>query len=288
MPATSTLSRLAAILLVAAAETLSLLPTRATGADLSFEFRGVVEPMQRVTIASHLNGIVDDVLFTPGATVAVGDPLFRLDHKQFEIALAAARAAVDEATARLDLAADAGRREAGLLGGASGSRVRAFETEVERRIAEARLRAAEAALATAELAVERTTINAPIGGRIGWPLVARGDFVEAEAGTAMAEIVQTDPVLVAYGVPPEARAEALAASGGAAVADMFDLMTVEIVLPTGDGHAQAGRPRFDSASVDPATGMLTAWAEVPNPAGTLVPGLAVTVISRMRLPEDAK
>ena len=144
MPATPTRCRVAAILLVAAAEALSLVPTRATGADLSFEFRGVVEPMQRVTIASHLNGIVDDVLFTPGATVAVGYPLFRIDPK------------------------------------------------------------------------------------------------------------------------------------------------VEIVLPTGQDHAKAGRPRFDSASIDPATGMLTAWAEVPNPAGTLVPSLAVTIISPMRLPEGAK
>jgi membrane fusion protein (multidrug efflux system) len=145
-----------------------------------------------------------------------------------------------------------------------------------------------AVLSAAELALERTIINAPIAGRIGWPLVVRGAFVEAEAGTAMAEIVQTDPVLVAYGVPPEARAEALAASGGVTVADMFDRMTVEIVLPTGHEHAQPGRPRFDSVSIDPATGMLTAWAEVPNPAGTLVPGLAVTVVSRMRLPEGER
>jgi multidrug efflux pump subunit AcrA (membrane-fusion protein) len=165
--ATSTPSRLAAILLVAAAEALSLVPSRAASADLSFEFRGVVEPMQSVTIASHLNGIVDEVLFTPGATVAVGDPLFRIDPKEFEIALAAARAAVDEAEARLDLAADAGRREAGLLGGASGSRVRAFEAEVERRIAEARLRAAEAALAAAS-----------------WPSRGRSSTRPSRAGSA--------------------------------------------------------------------------------------------------------
>ena len=249
---------------------------------VAFEFRGVVEPMQKVTIASHLNGIVDEVLFTPGETVAAGDPLFRIDPKEFEIAVASARAEVAEAQARLELAADAAARQEQLLEGASGSRVGASEAEIERRIAEAHLQASEAALAAAELALDRTLINAPFAGRIGWPLIARGEFVEAQAGTAMAEIVQTDPVLVAYGVPPATRAAAMAATGGASVDEMFGRMTVEIVLPMGEQHPHPGRPRFDSATIDPATGMLTTWAEVPNPDGTLVPGLAVQVVSRMQ------
>jgi membrane fusion protein, multidrug efflux system len=278
--------RAAAASLIAAALALSPGPTGAIAGDApSFEFLGVVQPMQKVTIASHLNGIVETVLFTPGAMVAVGDPLFRIDPKEFEIAVDSARAAVEEAQARLDLAIDAAGRETALLDRGTGSRVRAFEAEVERRVAEARLHAAGADLASAQLALDRTVINAPIAGRIGWPLVARGAFVEAEAGTAMAEIVQTDPVLVAYGVRPEVRSAALAASDGASVADMFAQLTVELVLPTGDVYRHPGQPRFDSATVDPETGMLTTWAEVPNPEGTLVPGLSVTVMSRRRAAE---
>ncbi len=269
--------------LVAGAMAFSPGPARAVAGDrLSFEFHGTVQPMQKVTIASHLNGIVEAVLFTPGTTVAAGDPLFRIDPKEFEIAADAARAEVEEAEAHLDLAADAANREKALLGGGTGSRVRAFEAEVDRRVAEARLRAAKADLAAAELALDRTVIIAPIAGRIGWPLVARGAFVEAEAGTAMAEIVQTDPVLVAYGVPPEVRSAALAASGGGSVAEMFAQMTVELVLPGGEVYGHPGQPRFDSATVDLSTGTLTTWAEVPNPDGALVPGLSVTVISHHR------
>lgn len=249
---------------------------------VSFEFQGVIEPMQRVTIASHLNGIVDEVLFTPGETVAAGDPLFRIDPKEFEIAVAVARAEVAGAEAQFELAANAAARHAQLLEGTSGSRVQAFEAEIDQRVAEARLHVSQAALAAAELALDRTLINAPFSGRIGWPLVARGAFVEAKAATAMAEIVEVDPVLVAYAVPPDTRAAALAASGGTSVDEMFGRMTVEIVLPTGEVHPHPGRPRFDSATIDPATGMLTTWAEVPNPDGTLVHGLAVQVISQMR------
>ncbi len=271
---------MSAVLLVAGAAAFSPEPPRAGDAP-SFQFHGIVQPMQKVTIASHLNGIVDAVLFTPGAMIAVGDPLFRIDPEEFEIAVDAARAEVEEAEARLDLAVDAASRQEKLLDGANGSRVLAFQADVERRVAEARLHAAQADLAAAQLALDRTVIKAPIAGRIGWPLVARGAFVEAEAGTAMAEIVQTDPVLVAYGVPPEVRTAALAASGGASVAEMFAQMSVELVL-SGQVYGYPGAPRFDSATIDPATGVLTTWAEVPNPDGALVPELSVTVISHHR------
>src|SRR5690606_15946810 len=99
---------------------------------------------------------------------------------------------------------------------------------------------ARATLAAAELALDRTLINAPFAGRIGWPLVSPGAYVEAEAGMGLAEIVQTDPVLVAYRVPPETRAAALAAADAAEVDDMFERMTVEVVLPGGASHPLPG------------------------------------------------
>lgn len=248
---------------------------------LSFVFDGQVEPMRTVTIANRVDGVIDEVLFEGGEAIGPGDPLFVIDPSDFEIAVERARAAVDLAAARLRLAEDAVAREAQLVERGAGARVRAFEATIEAEIARATLDEAQAALAAAELDLGRTRIAAPIGGHISRPLVARGAFVEAEAGTALAEIVQLDPVLVGYRVPYAARMEALVAASGGDVQAMFEGVTLALELPNGERYPHAGRPRFESAQIDPRTGTLTTWAAFPNPEGVLVPGLDVRVLSNV-------
>lgn len=251
----------------------------AAAEPLSLEFRGQVEPVRTVTVANRLDAVVDEVLFTGGERVEAGDPLFVLDQRPFEIAVEASRAVVEAAEARLMLADDAAERQTQLLDRGTGSRVRAFEAEMERNIARAELTERQAELATAELQLERTRIAAPISGHIGLPFVSRGAFVEAEGGTALAEIVQLDPVRVSYGVSYEDRMAALAAAGAATVEELFRNINLELVLPDGSRYPHPGRPGFESARIDPKTEMLTTWGTFPNPDGVLVPGLDVTILS---------
>lgn len=246
---------------------------------LQLEFRGQVAPIRTVTIANRLDAVVDEVLFAGGERVSAGDPLFVLDQPPFEIAVDAAKAAVEAAEARLALTEDAAERQAQLLDRGTGSRVRAFETRLEQKIARAELAERRAELAAAELRLDRTRIAAPISGHIGQPFVAKGAFVEAEGGTALAEIVQLDPVRVSYGVPYADRMAALAAAGTSTVEALFERIELELVLPDGSIYHHPGQPGFESARIEAGTGMLTTWATFPNPEGVLVPGLEVTVLS---------
>lgn len=251
-------------------------------------FDGRVEPEQRVIVANRMNGVVESVEFQGGETVSAGDLLVVMDAEGLKIAVSSAQAAVAEAEAVLREAMDAATREDDLLRRGASARARALAANVARDVAEARLDAARAALDAANLDLRRSRITAPISGRIGRPLVFRGAYVEAVAGTALAEIVSVDPVLVAYAVPYETRMKAMAEAEVDTVPALFEKITLTLELPDGAMYSEEGRPRFESASIDPATGMLTTWAEFDNPNGVLVPGLPARVHASIGPPQAAK
>lgn len=95
----------------------------------------------------------------------------------------------------------------------------------------------------------------------------------------LGEIVQTDPILVAYQVPYPDRQKALKSADTSSVEDLFPRIKLSLRLPSGEIYPHPGSPKFESAQLDEMTGMLTTWGEFPNPEGVLVPGLDVTVLS---------
>lgn len=253
----------------------------AAAEDLALEFPGVVEPISAVFVSPQVDGVVRRVLVQGGETVSVGDPLFEMDDASFVIDVDAARARQAETAARLNLAEDAAQRQAALFARGTGSRVGAAEAEAALAIARATLERTQADLARAELDLARTRIAAPIDGRIGRPRVSPGAFVEAEAGSVLAEIIREDTVLVAYAVPFEARQRFLAATGAEDTAAMFERLSLSLVLPGNVSYPHRGTPSFESVRIDPDTGALTVWGQFANPDGVLVAGLGVTVISTL-------
>ncbi|MCW5764598.1 MAG: efflux RND transporter periplasmic adaptor subunit [Phycisphaeraceae bacterium] len=63
---------------------------------------GIIESAnQNTAIGTHLPGIVAEVMVRPGMQVRTGDPLLRIDDRQFRAELAVRRAALEEAAANL-------------------------------------------------------------------------------------------------------------------------------------------------------------------------------------------
>lgn len=258
---------------------MALSASGATAAEpLSLTLQGVVEPRARVAVANQVTGIVSRVLVVAGQKVDVGAPLFEIDAAEFEIAVAAAQATLDESVARLRLAEDVAERQSRLAERGSGAEARATQATIEVNVAKAVVARQASALRGAELTLKRTRIVASIAGMVS-PRVSPGTFVEAEAGTILGEIVQTDPILVGYSVSYEDRQRSLKRAGTTSASDMFGSIALSLVLPSGETYAHRGRALFESAAVDGKTGLLTTWAEFPNPDGILVPGLGVQVLS---------
>ncbi|XWN33590.1 MAG: efflux RND transporter periplasmic adaptor subunit [Devosia sp.] len=265
---------------VALAVALFIAAAQAAAQDVA-RYAGQIEAKETGVLSSQVNGVIAEVLFAGGEAVTQGQPLILLDPLDAEIALAAARANHDAATARLQGAEQDAARAMTLNTRGIGSDARRDQTETTRAEAAAALAQAEAILRQAEHDVERAVIRAPISGVISRPGVSVGAFVEAEAGPPLARIVALDPVLVAYQVPYEARLETLRRAGAQTVAELHERVSLIIQLPGGAAYNEPTRPSFASAEVDPATGAVTVWAEIANPDTLLRPGMAVTVLSKV-------
>ncbi|MCS6786283.1 MAG: efflux RND transporter periplasmic adaptor subunit [Thiobacillaceae bacterium] len=224
-------------------------------ATLTPELPGRVEAVRTAQVRARVEGIVERRLFTEGAQVRRGQPLFRLDDRPY-------RAAVQSAEAEVELRRIQLQRLEQLLPHKAVS-----EQEVD--LARAQLKQAEAQLTRARLDLEYTQVPAPISGRIGRALVSEGALARPGEATPLAVIEQLDPVYVLF-TQPAAEALRLRASSGR-TAD------IELILEDGSRYAHKGRLITRDARVDPTTGAVTFKAEFPNPEQWLLPGAFVRV-----------
>ncbi len=247
----------------------------------ALEFKGRVEAAHHATLYSHLDGIITAIAFEGGEEVTAGDPLITVDAAKFKLAVAEAKAALARARANQTLAEQQEARVGDLSGRGVATEARHDAAKAELAVAHAEALMAETALEGAELDLKRTTIRAPISGFVSRPMTSVGTFVEAEAGPPLGIIVQLDPALVAYQVPYSVRLETMERSGAKTLDELFQHITLRLVLPNGQAYPLTAQPRFADATVDPETGDLTIWAHFDNPNGILRPGMSLTVLSEV-------
>ncbi len=248
---------------------------------LEQKFDGVVAPRLWVQVVPQLDGVISRILVAPGQRVSKGDILFEMDPEDFAIDVRIAQADLAEARARLSLAEDAAERQAELLRKNSTAKELARHSELDVEIARANVARNEATVAKAQLALARTRITAPLSGTVGRPQVAPGAFVEAAAGTVLAEIAQLDPILVSFSVPYVERQRAFDKAGTSVPAEVFQRSTISLELPSGRTYEHGGKVEHSLAMIDQASDTLTLWAVFPNPNNILIPGLKVRIISRL-------
>ncbi|MFM7134005.1 MAG: efflux RND transporter periplasmic adaptor subunit [Planctomycetota bacterium] len=138
--------------------------------------------------------------------------------------------------------------------------------------AEAQRRAAEAAVATADAQVEAAELNlgycevrSPLAGLLGKSAVTEGQMVGPGYAVTMNEVVQLDPMWVAFS--PSATEwplirERLAAGG----------VPVEVVYGGHDSIRASGDVTFASNEVDVSTSTISMRATFPNTDGAFRPG----------------
>ncbi len=135
-------------------------------------------------VRPQVDGLVLARLFEEGEHVGAGQPLYRIDPAPYEAQAANARAAL--ARARAEIASSAGlAHRYGELVKINAIAVQDFEnarTSAEQ--ARADVAAQQAALRSAQINLGRTTIKAPIAGRIGRSAITTGALVAAVAGRA--------------------------------------------------------------------------------------------------------
>ena len=86
-----------------AAKSVTVIEVQPKDTPVSFEFVGRTASSQQVQVRSRVEGFLDDRLYTEGSIVTKGDVMFKVDPKPFETQLAAAKAALAEQKAKLEI-----------------------------------------------------------------------------------------------------------------------------------------------------------------------------------------
>jgi HlyD family secretion protein len=208
-------------------------PVRVGDLVLSVTTTGQVRSDGEATLKAEVAGTIDRVLVRPGDRVRKGHLLVRLDHRSFDLAVAEAQAAVDEAQVRYQ---DAIAPDSIVLGRPP--------TEDQRRIALTRsgLQSARVRLDRARLDRERAVIEAPFDG-----MIDRVDHTAGErvgAGESLLRIVnlgalRIEASVLEHDIP-------LIREGGVATVTSASISgavagRVTAVLPVIDTVTRAGR-----------------------------------------------
>ena len=226
-------------------------------------------------VRPQVNGLITARLFTEGDQVRAGQPLYRIDPQPYQAQVANARAALARARAAIASSAALQRRYGELVKINAIAR-QDFENAVtSAEQARADVAAQQAALRSAEIDLARTTIRAPISGRIGRSVATTGALVSSAQTNALTTIQRIDPVYVDV---TQSSADLLRLRQQLAAGDLSrggKAARVQLRLEDGSVYPIQGTMQFADVSVDPATGSQTIRALFPNPRGLLLPGMYV-------------
>ena len=242
----------------------------AKDAPLRLELPGRLSASQVAEIRPQVGGLVLKRLFVEGSRVSAGQPLYQIDPAALEAERARQAAALQKALAQLAAVRVKATRDAALLDADAISRELADDSAAAVRQAEADVAVARAALDAAQVQLQRARIVAPINGRIEVSTVTAGALVTANQTAALTTIQQLDPMYVDI---VQSSAELLALRRQ--LAGQTASRQVALVLEDGSVHPQPATLQFSGITVDGGTGTVTLRAVVPNPNGSLLPGMVV-------------
>jgi membrane fusion protein, multidrug efflux system len=241
------------------------------------EYSGRIEAVESIELRPRVAGYLAGVHFREGGTVSKGDLLFSIDDREYRAAVAAARADLARAQARVSMAGAELARSQKLIEARAVSAGELDSRKMEAAQAEADVLAAQARLQQAELNLGFTRITAPIAGRIGAALVKPGNLV-APGETLLSTLVSMDPVHVVFEGDERAylRYQEMARDGERQ-SSRDAANPVEVALANEDTFAHRGTMDFVDNTINPATGTIRGRAVLPNPDGTFTPGLFARV-----------
>ncbi|MEZ5915189.1 MAG: efflux RND transporter periplasmic adaptor subunit [Parvularculaceae bacterium] len=245
-------------------------------AAMSVTLPGRTTAWRVAQIRPQISGLIEERLFEEGDAVKAGQPLYKIDAAPYQAKYDSAVAALARAEATAGAASNRAERYAELVKSDAVSRQDNDEAAAAAAQARADIAAARAARDAARIDLDRTTITAPIDGRIGRTLVTTGALVSAGQPQELAVINALDPIYVDV---TQSSAEILRwkrkrANGELQTAENKKL-AVSLVLEDGGAYAHKGTLELTEVAVDPSSGAVTLRAIFPNPDGLLMPGMFV-------------
>jgi membrane fusion protein (multidrug efflux system) len=242
-------------------------------APLLTELPGRTSAFRTAEVRPQVSGVIQQRLFTEGATVHQGQPLYRIDASLYAAATRQAAANLASAQASAEATGAKAARYRPLAAEQAVAQQDFTDAAAAARVAAAQVAQNRASLATARINLRFTTVPAPITGQIGRSLVTEGALATADQPAPLAVISQLDPIYVDI---QQSATDLLTLrhqlAGGGATAMRAK---VRLRLDDDSEYPHDGTLEFSEVTADPATGTVTLRLRFPNPDGMLLPGMFV-------------
>lgn len=244
-------------------------------AQVDQTYTGTIKAENSVAVHARVTGYVVEKYVKGGDQVVAGQPLYRIDSRQYESNVATAEANVARANADYQNAeTDLGRYETL----ASQDAIARQRVDTQRSAAEqakAAVEAQQAALKIAQDNLGDTIIYAPYSGTLSMDAVDLGTFVNA-GSTTLVTIDSVDPIFVEFSMTEQEYLEFMNNRSG----DETSGTNLKLRLANGDEYKSGVGSVVQAArTLDPSTGKLILKASFPNPDHLLLPNMFATVIS---------
>ena len=255
----------------------SVLSVKPQTIPLEQDMAGRLSAFRSSDVRARVEGVMIKRLYLEGSDVKAGQPLFQIDPKPFQVALARARSQLVAAQAAFKNAHDTAERARQLAPQQYISRADLDQALANERTAAASVDQANAAVESAQIDLGYTRVTAPISGRAANQQVTEGALVGAAGSrTLLTTIDQIDPLYLNFSMNAAQWTALRASQTEDTVARAGDDHGgIAVVMDDGKTYPHPGQLDFSSATVEPATGAVTLRAIVPNPDHQLLPGAFV-------------
>nr|WP_294507992.1 efflux RND transporter periplasmic adaptor subunit [uncultured Rhodopila sp.] len=238
---------------------------------------GNTAAVNSVDLVARVEGFLQGISFTDGATVKAGDVLFTIEPLPYQAKLQQAQASEASAQAQLNNAEIAFNRQQSLQRNAVASVQALDDARATRDTDRANLTQAQASTQIAAITYAYTRVLAPFDGRMSAHLVSVGSLV-GTSPTKLATIVQMNPIYVTFTVSEQdvqhIREKAL--QEGLTREDLVKI-PIDIGLQGETGYPHQGHLDYVAPTVDASTGTLVVRGILDNANGLLLPGYFVRV-----------
>lgn len=237
-------------------------------------FLGQFSAIDRVELRAQVGGTLTEIHFKDGQIVHKGDLLFVIDPRPYEIRLEQAKAALQTANARVELANTQLTRAQSLRRNEFATQETVDQRTSDQDSSQAAVEDAKARIRDAELDLEYCQVRAPFTGRIGARLVSIGSLVAGSRAatsptTLLTTLVSLDPLYLDFDM---SESDFLTFSRERARIGGPLANKVVIGLSDENSFSREGTLDFIDNALDRSSGTIHARATVPNPDLFLAPG----------------
>ena len=236
-------------------------------------YAGQIMGTDEVKIQSRVSGNIVEKYIVGGQSVSAGQPLYRIDSRQYESALLQAQANLAQSEATLNNARTDLARYQQLYANAAVSEQMLSTQQAQVNAYEAAVAAHAALVRQAQENLDDTVIYAPMSGQLSVDDVAMGTFVSAGT-TTLVSMGTSDPIFVQFSLSENEYldlVEQAVKTGG------IGATIVELTLSNGSKYPIIGHIVTSDRALAAQTGTLTVKALFDNPDGLLLPGMFARV-----------